>query len=134
MSKKALVCWGGWPGHTPKECAELFAGVLAEEGFEVEVSNTLDSYADEELMQSLSLVAPFWTMSEITGDQSKGLIAAVQSGVGIAGFHGGMCDSFRNNTQYQWMTGANWVAHPGGKLGRVHHQPDRPRARDYPGS
>jgi type 1 glutamine amidotransferase len=25
-----------------------------------------------------------------------------------------MCDSFRNNTQYQWMTGGQWVAHPGG--------------------
>jgi hypothetical protein len=34
--------------------------------------------------------------------------------VGIAGWHGGMCDSFRNNTGYQFMTGGQWVEHPGG--------------------
>ena len=25
-----------------------------------------------------------------------------------------MCDAFRTATGYQWMTGGNWVAHPGG--------------------
>jgi len=34
--------------------------------------------------------------------------------LGMAGWHGGMCDAFRNNTTYQWMTGGQWVAHPGG--------------------
>ena len=43
----------------------------------------------------------------------QGLRDAVESGVGLAGFHGGMCDSFRNDTAYQWMTGGQWVAHPG---------------------
>jgi hypothetical protein len=27
-----------------------------------------------------------------------------------------MCDSFRQNTEYQWMTGGQWVAHPGGVI------------------
>src|SRR5690625_6477291 len=35
------------------------------------------------------------------------------SGVGLAGCHGGMCDSFRKNVDWQFMTGGNWVAHPG---------------------
>jgi len=112
--KKALVVWGGWDGHTPGECADLFAPWLEEQGFHVVVSNTLDSYVDKDLMESLSLVVPIWTMGQITRDQEQGLLAAVRSGVGIAGWHGGMCDSFRNNTEYQWMTGGQWVAHPGG--------------------
>ena len=114
MSKNALIVWGGWNGHTPEECAELFAPWLRSEGFDVEVSETLDSYTDRELMESLDLVVPMWTMGQISGEQAAGLLEAVERGTGIAGFHGGMCDSFRNNTQYQWMTGGQWVAHPGG--------------------
>ena len=113
MSKKALIVWGGWDGHTPRECADLFAPVLESEGFDVDVSDTLDSYLDEKLMRAVSLVVPIWTMGEITAEQEKGLLDAVASGAGIAGFHGGMGDSFRNNTEYQWMTGGQWVAHPG---------------------
>ena len=33
--------------------------------------------------------------------------------MGIAGCHGGMCDSFREHTEWQFMTGGQWVAHPG---------------------
>ena len=88
--------------------------MLKNEGFEVELSATLDSYLDEKKMMALSLVVPVWTMGQITGEQEKGLMNAVMSGVGIAGWHGGMCDSFRNNTGYQYMTGGQWVAHPGG--------------------
>ena len=65
-------------------------------------------------MNALSLVVPCWTMGEITGDQSKGLLNAVRGGVGIAGWHGGMGDSFRGNTEYQFMVGGQWVEHPGG--------------------
>ncbi len=61
----------------------------------------------------LSLVVPIWTMGTITKEQEAGLLAAVKSGVGIGGWHGGMADSFRNNTEYQWMVGGQWVAHPG---------------------
>ena len=52
-------------------------------------------------------------MSTITKEQEKGLLTAVSSGVNIAGWHGGMGDSFRNNVEYQWMVGGQWVAHPG---------------------
>ena len=112
--KQALIVWGGWKGHTPKECADLFAPWLRRQGYEVTVSETLDSYLDKEKMLALSLIVPIWTMGQITREQSAGLLEAVSSGVGIAGWHGGMCDSFRENTDYQWMTGGQWVAHPGG--------------------
>ncbi|MEI7436238.1 MAG: ThuA domain-containing protein [bacterium] len=112
--KKALMVWGGWDGHEPRQCVELEAAVLRKEGFDVEVSATLDAYLDEAKMKSLSLIVPCWTMGSITGEQEKGLLEAVRSGVGLAGWHGGMCDAFRTSCSYQFMTGGQWVAHPGG--------------------
>ena len=114
--KKVLIVWGGWEGHEPKQCAEIVGGALADEGFEVEFSDTLDAYLDAEKMNALSLVVPMWTMGKITREQEAGLLDAVASGVGIAGWHGGMGDSFRMNPQYQWMVGGQWVAHPGGVI------------------
>jgi len=114
MKKKALINWGGWDGHEPKQCTEVFAPILEREGFEVRIANDLAVYTEKDYLQSLSLIVPVWTMSKITGDQEKGLLDAVASGVGIAGWHGGMGDSFRENTNYQFMTGGQWVAHPDG--------------------
>jgi type 1 glutamine amidotransferase len=111
--KTALIVWGGWDGHQPESSARLFAGILEAEGFQVEVSDTLDSYLNAEKMQSLSLVVPTWTMGKITNEQEAGLLNAIRSGVGVAGWHGTMGDSFRNNTEYQFMVGGQWVAHPG---------------------
>lgn len=112
--KSALIVWGGWDGHEPRRNAELFASVLSDEGFQVELSDTLDSFLDAEKMSSLSLVVPNWSMGGLSQEQELGIVNAVRSGVGIGGWHGGMCDAFRNNTEYQFMTGGQWVAHPGG--------------------
>ncbi len=112
--KSALLVWGGWDGHEPKQCVDIFAPWLREQGYEVEVSDTLDAYLDVEKLKSLSLIVPVWTMGTITREQERGLLEAVASGVGLAGWHGGMCDSFRNNTEYQFMTGGQWVSHPDG--------------------
>jgi uncharacterized protein len=111
--KKALITWGGWSGHEPQKCAELYAPLMRERGYDVEISDTLDIYLDQEKMRGLSLVVPIWTMSTITKEQEAGLLDAIKSGVGIAGWHGGMADSFRQSVQYQWMVGGQWVAHPG---------------------
>jgi type 1 glutamine amidotransferase len=113
MMKKALLVYGGWEGHEPKLCAELFAPAMRERGFDVILSDTLDIYLNTELMQSLDLIVPLWTMGTITREQETGLLQAIASGVGVAGWHGGMADAFRNNTTYQWMVGGQWVAHPG---------------------
>lgn len=120
-AKKALIVWGGWDGHTPKQSTDLFEVILAKEGYRVEVSDNLDSYLDKEKMMGLDLIVPVWTMGTISREQEKGLLEAVASGVGIAGWHGSMADSFRNNTEYQWMVGGQWVAHPGGVIDyRIH--------------
>ena len=112
--KSVLVVWGGWDGHTPKECADVIAPWLESKGHRVVVSDTLDIYTNKRKMRNFDLIIPVWTMGEITGEQWTGLRDAVRNGAHVAGWHGGMCDSFRNNTDYQFMTGGQWVAHPGG--------------------
>jgi uncharacterized protein len=117
--KKALLVWGGWDGHEPKKCVDLFAPFLQGKGFEVRVSDTLDAYLDRDAMMALSLIVQVWTMGEIKGPQAQGLMDAVKAGAGLAGWHGGLCDSFRQNVDYQFMTGGQWVAHPGGVVDYV---------------
>ena len=128
MNKKALMVWGGWDGHEPYQCLEVFAPFLRENGFDVEISDTLDVYHDASLMQGLSLIVPIWTMGSITDEQLKGLLGAVKAGAGIAGWHGGMGDSFRGATEYQFMVGGQWVAHPGNVIDYTVHiaKPDDP--------
>ena len=116
ISRRALITWGGWEGHEPCQCAEIAASMLKEEGFEVLLENSLEPLADRELIKSLDLIVPVWTMAEIAPEQSAGLRDAVMNGAGIAGWHGAMGDSFRNDTAYQWMVGGQWVAHPGNIL------------------
>lgn len=112
--KKALIVWGGWDGHEPKLVAERFARTLREENFEVTVSDTLDILTEMDL-KTLDLIVPIWTMGTITNEQCNAVVEAVgMYGVGLAGNHGGMCDAFRMDTQWQFMTGGQWVSHPGG--------------------
>lgn len=114
MKKKALIFQGGWQGHEPKEVAGILGGLLIEENFEVEISDTLDSLKDEEKLAGLNLIVPLWTMGTIEKEQLHPLLKAVKEfGVGLAGCHGGMGDSFRNEVEYQYMVGGQWVAHPG---------------------
>ena len=110
---KALVTWGGWDGHEPDRVADLFAGWLRDAGMAVEVTDSLACFDDPARLEGLSLIVPVWTMSKIDKQQALNACAAVAGGVGIAGCHGGMCDSFRENVDWQFMTGAQWVAHPG---------------------
>lgn len=111
--KRALIVWGGWNGHDPEQVADVFAGILRQEGFEVEISNTLEAFDDAEKLLGLDLIVPVWTMGEISQERVDNVSAAVQNGTGLAGCHGGMCDSFRTNVDWQFMTGGQWVAHPG---------------------
>ena len=114
--KKILYTYGGWKGHEPEQSVQLFQPWLESEGAKVEVFNSLEPYADEAYMSQLDLVIQIFTMAEISKEQEKGLLNAVKNGVGIAGWHGGLCDSFRQNVGYQFMTGGQWVAHPGGVI------------------
>src|SRR5215212_12062909 len=114
--KRALLVAGGWEGHQPHECAALFADVLRDDGFEVTVSQTLDAFLDADLLRETDLIVPIWTQSEISKEQLRALLDTIASGTGVAGWHGGMADSFRNSTGYQFMVGGQWVAHPGNMI------------------
>lgn len=112
--KKALILQGGWDGHEPELTSKRFAGLLEKSDFQVTISDTLDVLADLEMLKQLDLVVACWTMGEIKWEYTHNLSVAVGSGVGLAGCHGGMCDSFRQDTEWQFMTGGQWVSHPGG--------------------
>jgi len=110
---KAMVVWGGWDGHEPELVAKRVERALKNENFDVEVHDTLDAFLDGEYLKTLDLIYPVWTMGEIKGEQCGPVMHAVASGVGLAGNHGGICDAFRTNTEWQFMCGGNWVSHPG---------------------
>ncbi len=126
MARKALIVWGGWEGHEPQQVAEIVDEVLRQHGFQTEVSHTLDSFLEVEKLKQLDLIVPIWTMGHITNEQLQGVCEAVQSGVGLGGCHGGMCDSFREATEWQFMTGGQWVAHPGNDGVRYTVRPVQP--------
>jgi type 1 glutamine amidotransferase len=114
VKKKALIFQGGWDGHQPAQCAELFAARLAERGFAPEVVDALSALDDADRLKSFDLIVPLWTCGTLTAAQETNLVAAVVAGTGIAGFHGGMCDAFRGAINYQWMTGGQFLSHPDG--------------------
>ena len=111
--KQALIVWGGWAGHEPETCAHIVAGLLKPHGFEVQLETTTGAFADPALKR-FDLIVPIYTMAKIDKAEAVALSDAVRSGVGMAGFHGGMCDAFRESVDYQFITGGQWVAHPGG--------------------
>jgi type 1 glutamine amidotransferase len=114
--KKVLFVWGGWMGHEPDKCRDIFVPWMKSEGADVTISDTLDAYLNFDLKNDFDLIIQAWTMGKIENNQEKALLEAVKSGTGIAGWHGGLGDSFRNNTEYQFMVGGQWVAHPGGVI------------------
>jgi len=110
--RKALIVWGGWAGHEPEQGAAIVRAMLEEDGFDVRVETTPEAFGDPAIHE-LSLIVPIYTMSKIEKAHAVNLAAAVESGVGLAGYHGGMADAFRESTEYQFVVGGQWVAHPG---------------------
>ncbi len=109
--KAALIFWGGWDGHTPDRSTEVVRAILAKNGFAVQVEPGTQVLAEN--LSGFDLIVPMITMSTIGKEEVANLCNAVREGAGLGGMHGLMCDSFRNETEYQFMTGGQWVAHPG---------------------
>jgi len=109
---KALIFYGGWDGHQPKEVSEILESRLKAKGFDLQRSNTLDCLKDAAALKALDVIIPVWTGGELSPQQWKSLNEAVRAGVGLGGVHGGMGDAFRGNLEYQWMTGGQFVGHP----------------------
>lgn len=113
-NKTVLIFQGGWDGHEPQLTSKRFAAMLEKHGYTVEISDTQDCLKDAEKLKSLDLIVACWTMGNIEHELVQNISKAVASGTGLAGCHGGMCDAFRWDTEWQFMTGGQWVSHPGG--------------------
>lgn len=113
-SRRALVVRGGWEGHSPVEATDRFIPFLRDNGFAVQISDSLEVYADAELLASTDLILQSWTMGTIEEPQLAGLRSAVEAGTGLAGWHGGIADSFRSSSGYLQLVGGQFAEHPGG--------------------
>jgi type 1 glutamine amidotransferase len=139
---QALVVRGGWDGHQPVESTNLFIPFLESNGYEVRVEESTAVYADADYLTKVDLIVQSNTMTTIADAEFEGLRAAVEAGTGLAGWHGGIADSYRNNADYLQMIGGQFAAHPGkAPEERTGEQPDNylphtitmlPAAADHP--
>jgi type 1 glutamine amidotransferase len=113
MSRHALMVRGGWDGHMPVETTDLFRPFLRDNGFDVRVEEGTAVYADEEYMATVDLIVQVNTMNTIEDAEFHGLRTAVLNGTGMAGWHGGIADSYRNNADYLHMIGGQFAHHAG---------------------
>ena len=111
-TRRALVVRGGWDGHAPVAATELFLPFLEQNGFAVRVEESPEVYADADELNATDLIVQSVTMSEISKPALSGLIAAVTAGTGLAGWHGGIADSFRNSSDYLHLIGGQFATHP----------------------
>jgi type 1 glutamine amidotransferase len=109
---KALIVYGGWDGHEPDKVAAIFEKALVAKGASVELSPSLDVLTDAGKLAGMDVIVMHWTMGKMSAEQWKGLNDAVRGGVGVAGVHGGAGDAFRENLDFQWMMGGQFVGHP----------------------
>ena len=114
MTTSALFIRGGWEGHQPEACVRLIAPLIEAAGVDVTISDSLSSLDDADALGRYDVIVPCWTMGELTPRQESALSAAIDAGAGLAGWHGGMGDAFRASSDYQFMVGGQFVAHPGG--------------------
>jgi hypothetical protein len=111
--RRALVVRGGWAGHQPVEATDLFIPFLVEHGFAVEVHADPAAYADTAFLAGVDLIVQCVTMGSIRAEELAGLRAAVEAGTGLAGWHGGIVDSYRGEPDYLQLVGGQFAAHPG---------------------
>ncbi len=112
-TKRALIVRGGWEGHQPVAATDLFIPFLESSGYRVEVADKPAVYTDAELMDQTDLIVQCFTMGSIERDEVRGLRAAVAAGVGLAGWHGGIADSYRGSADYLQLIGGQFACHPG---------------------
>jgi type 1 glutamine amidotransferase len=113
MTKNALIVRGGWDGHQPVESTNLFIPHLEANGYTVRVEEGPAVYADAGYMATVDLIVQCNTMNTIEREEFEGLRAAIEAGTGMAGWHGGIADSYRNNSDYLHLIGGQFACHPG---------------------
>ncbi|MFC4137931.1 MULTISPECIES: ThuA domain-containing protein [unclassified Microbacterium] len=112
-TRSALIVRGGWDGHHPVEATDLFLPFLENSGFSVRIEDGPAVYADAETMAGVDLILQCNTMNTIEHAEVMGLRAAIEAGTGMAGWHGGIADSYRNSSDYLQLIGGQFATHPG---------------------
>ena len=107
-----LIVWGGLELHQPRECSEIVAKMLREDGLSVDITADYGAFA-EPAIRERKLVIPNITGDTLDRASEKNLISAVRGGVGLGGHHGALATSFRDAWDFHYMTGVQWVQHPG---------------------
>ncbi|MEO1989701.1 MAG: ThuA domain-containing protein [Martelella sp.] len=110
--RKALVVYGGMELHTPGEGAEVVRQILEEHDFAVQVTDDYDALGADDV-GSNALVVPVITDGVLEPEKMGRLIAAVQAGTGLAGYHMGLATSFRASVPFRYAASCYWVSHPG---------------------
>ena len=106
---RALVVRGGWEGHRPVETTELFLPGLRAAGFQLTISDDLAVYEGD--LSGFDLIVQCWSIGELTEGQCAGLVNAVRSGTGFAGWHGGVLGTFVASRDYLRMIGGQFLWH-----------------------
>lgn len=109
--RRALVVRGGWDGHEPVQTTDSVIPFLERNDFDVRVEEGTSVYADEESMRATDLIVQVNTMNTIADAELAGLVGAVVRGTGMAGWHGGIADSYRNSADYLQMIGGQFAHH-----------------------
>ena len=60
--KKALIVYGGWPGHEPEKCTEILTEMLEPDGYEVRAEYQTSAFA-EDYVHDMDLIIPLVTMA-----------------------------------------------------------------------
>ena len=111
-ARRALVVRGGWEGHQPVAATDLFIPFLVEQGFAVDIAESAAPYADVDYLARIDLIVQCNTMSSAGSDEIEGLRTAVAAGSGLAGWHGGIADSYRTSSDYLQLIGGQFAGHP----------------------
>ena len=109
---RALIVWGGWEGHKPRETAALLRQILTAHHYDVVVTDDVAALGAPDI-GTMDLVVPYLTNAQIEKQTVLNLTGAVRAGAGLAGHHAALATSFRNSTEFHFLTGVQWVAHPG---------------------
>ena len=112
-TRHALVVRGGWDGHAPIAATDMFIPHLRAHGFDVRIEDSPAAYADGGYMATVDLIMQCYTMMTIEAAELAGLRAAIAAGTGMAGWHGGIADSYRNSSDYLQLIGGQFACHPG---------------------
>jgi uncharacterized protein len=113
---RALLLYGGFPGHMPYEIGEWAHGLMDEIGFEVTVIN--DPHRLDDDLTGYDVVVCGWTQAmtteNLTDTAGRRLLSAVEQGTGFVGWHGAAA-AFRASLPFSFLLGSSFIEHPGGE-------------------